>query len=94
MSSCKVIVSGCREEDYLKFVIRDTGAGMSKEQLEGIFAEDTQKRYSGQRVGRYAVKNVKERLQLKYHDDFVLEIESQEGKGTAVTIKIPCEGGV
>lgn len=94
MSSCKVIVSGCREEDYLKFVIRDTGAGMSKEQLEGIFAEDTQKRYSGQRVGRYAVKNVKERLQLKYHDDFVLAIESQEGKGTAVTIKIPCEGGV
>lgn len=90
---CKITVSGCKEGKYLKFVIKDTGIGMSQEQIANIFTEDVQERYSGQRVGRYAVKNVKERLQLKYHDDFVLAIESREGKGTAVTIKIPCEGG-
>lgn len=93
MDCCKITVSGCKEDKYLKFVIKDTGIGMSQEQIANIFTEDVQKRYSGQRVGRYAVKNVKERLQLKYHDDFVLAIESREGKGTAVTIKIPCEGG-
>ena len=90
---CKITVSGCREGRYLKFVVADTGTGMNEEQIAAIFEEDTKKRYSGQRVGRYAVKNVKERLELKYHDDFVLQITSEVGKGTQVLLKIPYERG-
>ncbi len=36
---------------------------------------------------------LKERLELRYKDDFVLEIKSQPGKGTDVVIKIPYDGG-
>lgn len=88
---CQIIITGKQEGEYLIFTVEDTGAGMNKEQVKGIFEEDKQKRYSGQRVGRYAVKNVKERLTLKYHEDFDLKIESEVGKGTKVVIRIPYE---
>ena len=91
--NCKIKVTGYKEGNYICFVVSDTGAGMTKSQAESIFKEDTQKRYSGQRVGRYAIKNIKERLELRYKDDFVLEIKSQPGKGTDVVIKIPYDGG-
>ncbi len=90
---CMITISGFREGDYLKFVIADTGTGMNEEQIAAIFEEDSKKCYSGQRVGRYAVKNVKERLALKYQDNFVLDIESEPGKGTSVKIMIPYEKG-
>lgn len=89
--NCRITVSGHREGEYIKFVVADTGAGMNEEQIAAIFEEDTKKRYSGQRVGRYAVKNVKERLTLKFQDNFVLDIASEIGKGTKVIIKIPYE---
>ena len=54
-----------------------------------IWEVPDEKRYAGQRIGRYAIRNVKERLDLMYHSNFVLEIESKQGKGTCVTIKIP-----
>ncbi len=78
---------------YLQFLIQDTGQGMTKEQLEEIWSADETKRYASQRVGHYAIKNVKERLAIKYHQDFVLNIESEMGKGTCVTIVIPYEEG-
>ena len=67
---------------------------MTESQIASIFNEDTQKRYSGQRIGRYAIKNIKERLELRYKDNFVLEIKSKTGKGTDVLIKIPYDGGI
>ncbi len=91
---CKIKVTGYREGNYICFVVSDTGAGMTESQIASIFNEDTQKRYSGQRIGRYAIKNIKERLELRYKDNFVLEIKSKTGKGTDVLIKIPYDGGI
>lgn len=72
------------------FQIRDTGVGMSEEQMEAIWDKADTRRYASQRIGRYAIKNVKERLELIYHDDYELRIESRVGQGTAVSISIPC----
>ena len=49
--------------------------------------------YSKVRIGRYAIKNIRERLQLKYHEDFLLDIRSDVGKGTTVILEIPYEEG-
>ncbi|MBP3475927.1 MAG: sensor histidine kinase [Lachnospiraceae bacterium] len=86
-----VIVTGRRRERYLEFCIRDTGVGMTQEQIDAIWDTGDTKKYASQRIGRYAIKNVRERLELKYKDAYHLTIESEVGKGTVVTISFPAD---
>lgn len=83
-------ITGKREGSYMTFRITDTGVGMSEEQMRAIWETEDARRYANQRIGRYAIKNVKERLELIYHEDYRLDIESGVGRGTTVTISIPC----
>lgn len=87
---CQLKVTGKTEGDYLRFEIQDTGIGMRQDQIDAIWEEETEK-YAKQRVGRFAIKNIKERLKLKYHDDFKLEIQSDVGHGTTVILIVPFE---
>lgn len=89
---CWLTVKGTKEGDFLRFEIKDTGIGMRREQMEAIWENDDSQ-YSRQRIGRYAIKNIKERLELKYGDRFNLKISSEVGKGTTVTLIVPFEGG-
>lgn len=86
---CTITVSGKYVKDGMEFKVSDTGVGMTDEQLRKIWEEDTDKVFSGQRIGRYAIKNVRERLELEYGDAFRLEIESRTGEGTVVTMMLP-----
>lgn len=86
-----VIVTGRCKDNYLEFCIRDTGVGMTQEQIDAIWCVEDTKVYASQRIGRYAIKNVKERLELKYKDAYKLTIESEVGKGTKVIIVIPVD---
>lgn len=83
-------VVGSKEEKRMIFQIKDTGVGMSKEQMEAIWDTADTRKYASQRIGRYAIKNVKERLELIYHENYELGIESTVGQGTTVTIAVPC----
>ena len=87
---CYLTVSVKAEGHFICCTVRDTGIGMNRKQIEEIFEDDTVQ-YSRQRIGRYAIKNIKERLELKYHDDFKLEITSDVGKGTVVVLMLPYE---
>ncbi|MDO5346071.1 MAG: histidine kinase [Lachnospiraceae bacterium] len=84
-----ITVSVQAADGCMEFQIRDNGVGMDETQLKRIWEEDSDKVYSGQRIGRYAIKNVRERLRLKYGEGFVLNIESRIGEGTVVTVRIP-----
>jgi len=75
---------------YMIFQIKDTGAGMSGEQMKAIWEKADARKYASQRIGGYAIKNVKERLELIYHEDYELHIESRIGQGTVVDISVPC----
>lgn len=86
--ACHLKVTGRKEGDYICFEVQDTGIGMRQDQIDAIWEEETEQ-YAKQRVGRFAIKNIKERLQLKYHDDFKLEIQSDVGHGTTVTLAVP-----
>lgn len=83
-------VQGYVEEGYMIFKITDNGGGMDKEQLESLMTEE-KATYSNQRISRYAIRNVRERLKLYYKEDFQLDIASAIGTGTTITIKIPME---
>jgi two-component system sensor histidine kinase YesM len=84
-------VTGRLEDDMIRFTIEDNGAGMTGEQLSLILSPKEDTRYAKQRIGHYAIRNVKERLDLRYEGRFGLDIESAEGEGTKVTLKIPVQ---
>lgn len=83
-------VTGIREEKNMVFRIKDTGVGMSDEQLVAIWEKADTRKYASQRIGRYAIKNVRERLELIYHENYKLQIESRVGYGTTVVVVVPC----
>jgi two-component system sensor histidine kinase YesM len=87
-TKCLLRVTGMLEDGYIRFEVSDTGIGMRQDQIDSIWNGESEM-YAKQRIGRYAIKNVKERLELKYNDDFELKIESKVGKGTKVIIRIP-----
>lgn len=89
-TECFLKVSGKLVNETLWFEIQDTGIGMRQDQIDALWEEEPA-RYAKQRIGRYAIKNIRERLKLKYQDDFSLEIKSNIGKGTTVILIIPYE---
>ena len=88
---CTICVTAKWEGNGILFQICDTGTGMSAEQLESIWEQGSDQKFSGQRIGGYAVKNIRQRLKLVYGGAYRLDIQSEEGKGTTVTIYIPGE---
>ncbi len=82
-------IEGYLAEGNIILEIKDNGVGMTQEQVKEIFEKEEGKGYSSQRIGRYAIKNIIERLNLKYHHDFKLQIQSTVGVGTSVTIVLP-----
>ncbi len=71
------------EDGFIKFIISDDGAGFD---LSALNKQKDKLPLSG--VG---LKNVDERLKLNYCDDCGVQIESEKGKGTTVTLKILIE---
>lgn len=88
---CKVTVTGKKEDGMICFEVRDTGIGMRQDQIDAIWEEKEQ--YAKQRIGRYAIKNIQERLRLRYKENFSLNIVSRVGHGTTVILRIPFEEG-
>ena len=90
---CSIYVGGRRIPQGIEFIIEDTGIGMNEEQVKSIFYTDDGERYKGHRIGRYAIKNVKERLTLMYHERFEMKVDSAPGKGTKIILRIFREKG-
>lgn len=88
--NCKLYVKASCDGELVWFTIEDTGVGMSKEQIDEVWNMEPEW-YKKHRIGRYAIRNIRERLQLKYQDKFYLDIKSVIGKGTKVTIAVPFE---
>ena len=89
---CFLIVAGVKKGNMAVFTIEDNGVGMTEEKLANLF-ENTEERKTGAgethtRLGIYAVKK---RLDYVYHKSAEINIESEEGKGTKVVLKIPFE---
>ncbi len=80
----KIRVFVRREEGNLQIKIADNGIGMSPNEL-GRLGEKTE-HFSG--IG---INNVDDRLKLLYGNEFGIRIESEENKGTTVTIAVPLE---
>ena len=83
-------VSGRLEDGYLVFSVRDTGCGMTKEQLRDL----NERMKKGQPTvsegsGGFGLVNVNLRIRLYYNQTDGLKIESNES-GTEVSFRVPC----
>lgn len=80
--------------DHLLYImVSDNGKGMSKEQLHTL-KEHLKKPAKFMELGHrnkqsIGLKNIHSRIELYYGQTYGLSIQSKEGQGTVVTIKIP-----
>ncbi|WP_373265314.1 sensor histidine kinase [Hungatella hathewayi] len=86
------------EENMMVFTIRDDGQGMTPERLEAVRRElylaqdvEIQEEKSGEESAshRIGLRNIAERLHLRYGSDGKLRIVSSDEQGTVVEIHVP-----
>lgn len=77
--------------DSLEITIQDNGSGMSREEINRLLLNEPEDR---EKVGMgIGLKYVKRILEANYGADAILEIKSEIGKGTIVSLRIPISGG-
>lgn len=73
-------IIGRKDDSNIYLTVEDNGVGIEPELLSSILEFKT--------TG-YGVRNVNQRIQLYYGEEYCLRIESEVGKGTRCTINIP-----
>lgn len=76
------------EDQYIQVEVKDNGVGIAKDNIKEIRErlDDEDYHSDGQRIGLH---NVHQRLRLYYGDKYGLELDSIEGLGTTMSLKIP-----
>ena len=87
----KITVTGRKEGNFLVFSVKDTGLGMTQEQLRDLNErmKKGQPTVSEGGSGGFGLVNVNRRIRLYYNLTDGLEIESNS-EGTTVKFKVPC----
>lgn len=80
----KVWVKGSLRNDYMQFMIIDDGVGIADEIIKNLHNEKIDRNQKS-----FGMRGTIERMKIFYNDDIEYAIESEIGKGTQVTIKVP-----
>jgi sensor histidine kinase YesM len=75
----KIFIDVHKNAPFVEIIVQDTGVGMTRERIQEILSNN-----SG--IG---IKNVRDRLELFYHQHNLFHVESEVGHGVKITIKIP-----
>ena len=79
-----ILVDAAQEDDRVRITVRDDGAGMPPERLQQLRQSlDTE-----EQVG-FGLRTVYRRLRLLYGEQCSMELESEPGAGTTVTLRFP-----
>ena len=84
--NCRIKISGDEEDEFLRFIVEDNGAGMSENVLESILG------FRQNNTHHIGLNNVDRRAKLYGGDSCGLQVESTEEIGTKVVLilkKIP-----
>lgn len=81
-----IIVKGWKESEDIYITIEDNGFGIPEDYLNVILSDSDHKKAHGSGVG---LINVHKRIQLRFGENYGIQIESELDVGTKVTIHIP-----
>jgi two-component system sensor histidine kinase YesM len=93
-----ITVRGCQDGEFLRFTIEDNGIGMEEEQLAALKGQlaaakeqlaVTPEFQRPKETRIYGLYNVTKRLELYYNRTDLLDIASEYGKGSRVTLLVP-----
>ena len=85
----RIVLHAFNRDDRLYISIWDNGVGMTQEEITNLMTAQEKKA-----VGHYnqvGVRNVQERIQLLYGQEYGLSYESVKGEFTEVTVTLPIE---
>lgn len=83
----------CAEEvpEGILLTVSDDGVGMSEEKLRALSRAVEGYTSLKKESAGFGLANVSERLRMRYGDRYGLQVESTDGEGTVVSIRIPKE---
>lgn len=86
-----ITIRGRLEEGVISLSINDNGIGMEHSVLEQLedYINDTNKEFAFKRTNSVGLRNIQERIQLFFGDQYGMKIYSEKGKGTKVLLMIP-----
>ncbi|MBQ7840134.1 MAG: sensor histidine kinase [Lachnospiraceae bacterium] len=76
----RIVINGWMENDCVWFSVEDNGIGMEEEVAQRILTMESK---------GYGVRNVNERIQLFYGEEYAVTVESRVGVGTKMMLHFP-----
>lgn len=89
----RIVLKGEKRDKELILTVEDDGVGMDGDTLQEL-KSSLERKPEFQELGKgqknsIGLKNIHSRIQLYYGEEYGISIESEKGKGTKVTVKIP-----
>ena len=83
----KISITGEKNPDCVSISISDNGQGITEERLQVVLNNINNRSESEKTT--YGLYNVNERIRLDFGEEYGINIDSEYGKGTKVSIKLP-----
>ncbi len=80
-------VTGEKDGEKIRLVVRDSGVGMEQEELEELRREI--ERPCQETEKGFGLANVNERIHMYFGQEYGIQVQSEKGKGTIVEVVIP-----
>ncbi len=83
----RIVIRGFEENDSLVISVIDNGVGMDKERLNQVRDGISEKAPEEKNI--YGLYNVNERIRLHFGEAYGVQIESSQGEGSVISIRLP-----
>ncbi|MBS4208339.1 histidine kinase [Bacillus sp. FJAT-50079] len=84
MEPCHIQITSEKGKDHFKLIVEDNGPGMDATYLRKVRKGEVKTK--GQGIG---LQNIDERIKLSFGEEYGVQIESEQGKGTRVIVSLP-----
>ena len=81
-------ITGDVQDAELVFCVEDDGVGMTQEQCTDLLAYLNEYDFDKESA-HFGLASVHQRLKLYYGPEYGLEIQTEPGKGTSITLRLP-----
>lgn len=78
-----------QSDSEIIFTVRDNGVGMTQEQCDELLRKERGEKKGAVASGGIGVKNVNDRIQIYFGNEYGISLESELDIGTCVTIRMP-----